>query len=58
MPLSKETFNMTIKGITRCCLGNVFESNAEVDALAESYHTCWSEMEVCVGEREGGSKLV
>ena len=39
---------MAIKGITRCCLGDVFESNEEVDALAENYHTCWREMEVCV----------
>ena len=44
--LLKEVFPMTIKGIARSCLGDVFESREEVDKLAESYHKCWSEMEV------------
>ena len=38
---------MTIKGIVRSCLGDVFESDEEVDKLAHSYHKCWNEMEVC-----------
>ena len=37
---------MTIKGIARSCLGDVFENREEVDKLAETYHKCWSEMEV------------
>ena len=39
---------MTIKGITRSCLGDVFERGDELDKLADSYHKCWSEMEVCL----------
>ena len=38
---------MTIKGIARSCLGDVFESGEELNRLAESYHKCWSEIEVC-----------
>ena len=41
-----EVFPMTIKGIARSCLGDVFENREEVDKLAETYHKCWSEMEV------------
>ena len=37
---------MTIKGIARSCLGDVFESEDELDKLAYSYHKCWAEMEV------------
>ena len=37
---------MTIKGICCSCLGDVFESGDELDRLSESYHKCWSEMEV------------
>ena len=39
---------MAIKGIARSCLGDVFESHDELDKLTESYHKCWSEMEVSV----------
>ena len=42
----KEVFPMTIKGIARSCLGNVFDSHEELDKLTESYHKCWLEMEV------------
>ena len=44
--LLKEVFPMTIKGIACSCLGDVFESREELDRLAESYHKCWSEVEV------------
>ena len=37
---------MTIKGIARSCLGDVFDSHEELDKLTESYHKCWLEMEV------------
>ena len=37
---------MTIKGIARSCLGDVFDSHEELDKLTESYHKCWTEMEV------------
>ena len=37
---------MTIKGIARSCLGDVFDSHKELDKLTESYHKCWLEMEV------------
>ena len=37
---------MTIKGIARSCFGDVFESQEELDRLAECYHKCWLEMEV------------
>ena len=39
---------MTIKGIARSCLGDVFEGREEVDKLADCYHKCWTEMEVSV----------
>ena len=44
--LMKEVFPMTIKGIAYSCLGDVFRSHEELEELAESYHKCWSEMEV------------
>ena len=44
----KEVFPMTIKGIVRSCLGDVFDSHEELDKLTESYHKCWLEMEVIV----------
>ena len=37
---------MAIKGIARSCLGDVFESDEELDKLTHSYHKCWNEMEV------------
>ena len=42
----KEVFPMTIKGIARSCLGDVFDSHEELNKLTESYHKCWLEMEV------------
>lgn len=50
----KETFPMTIRGICRSCLGDVFEGTEEVEKLADCYHKCWREMEVRrkVRERE------
>ena len=42
----KETFPMTIRGICRSCLGDVFEGTEEVEKLADCYHKCWREMEV------------
>ena len=44
--IMKEVFPMTIKGIARSCLGDVFDSHEELDKLTESYHKCWTEMEV------------
>ena len=29
---------MTIKGISRTCFGNAFNSDAEIRAMAHSYH--------------------
>ena len=46
--LMKEVFPMTIKGICRSCFCDVFESGDELDRLSESYHKCWSEMEVII----------
>ena len=37
---------MTIKGITRTCLGEMFEEESELGVLAECYHECWDELEV------------
>ena len=37
---------MSALAIFRCCLGDVFKDRAEVEALSESYHKCWNEMEV------------
>ena len=42
----KETFPMTIRGICRSCLGDVFEGAEEVEKLADCYYKCWGEMEV------------
>ena len=44
--LLKEVFRMTITGIARSCLGDVFESRKEVDKLADCYHKIWTELEV------------
>ena len=44
--LLKEVFRMTITGIIRSCLGDVFESREEVDKLADCYHKIWTEQEV------------
>ena len=44
----KEAFAMTMPAICRCCLGDVFKDRAEVEALSESHHKCWREMEVHV----------
>ena len=38
---------MAIKGICRSCFGDVFESDEKVNAVAEQYHICWREEEVC-----------
>ena len=42
----KEIFPMTIKGVVRTCLGDVFEDQNELDQLSTAYHNCWKEMEV------------
>lgn len=47
--LQDEFFPMTIKGIARTCLGDVFEGEEEVKHIATAYHT----VRVC--EDEGGS---
>ena len=55
----KEAFPMTIRGICRSCLGDVFEGTEEVEKLADCYHKCWREMEVRrkrVRGREGGQE--
>ena len=40
-------FPIAIKGITRSCLGDIFEDENELQTLTEAYHTCWRTMEVC-----------
>ena len=50
----QEVFPMTIKGIARSCLGDVFESKDELEKLAESYHKCWRTMEVWRATSVGG----
>ena len=37
--LQEEYFMMTIKGITRTCFGNAFNSEEEVRKMAKIYHT-------------------
>ena len=47
---------MTIWGICRSCLGDVFEEAGEVERLAVCYQKCWKEMEVrgtMIGRRKG-----
>lgn len=46
IPLMKEVFPLTIKGISRTCMGNVFTDDSELDQLSTAYHNCWREMEV------------
>jgi len=54
--LLKETFPMTIWGVCRSCLGDVFEGAEEVERLADCYHKCWREMEVREDDREEGGR--
>ena len=54
--LLKETFPMTIWGICRSCLGDVFEGAEEVERLTDCNHKCWREMEVREDDREEGGR--
>ena len=40
---------MTIKGITRTCYGDTFDSEEEIRKMATSYHKVLVIMCVCVG---------
>ena len=46
MGLSGAIFPMTIKGIARTCMGELFDDQSEVERLSHAYHSCWKEMEV------------
>ena len=40
------SFSMTIKGIARTCMGELFDDQSEVERLSHAFHSCWKEMEV------------
>ena len=56
LSLLNETFQMSIQGICRSCLGDVFEGAEEVERLADCYQKCWKEMEVREDDREEGGQ--
>ncbi len=45
--IRKHAFPIAIKGITRSCLGDIFENDDELRRLTDAYHICWRTMEVC-----------
>lgn len=46
IPIMKDLFPMTMKGVAVTCLGDVFENEEELDKLSTAYHKCWREIEV------------
>ncbi len=53
--IRKHAFPIAIKGITRSCLGDIFENDDELRRLTDAYHIYWRTMEVCGRECVGGS---
>ncbi len=53
LALTAEALKMSIKGITRSCLGDIFEDEKEVNSLSKNYRVCWREMEVSETETAG-----
>ncbi|XP_064390631.1 cytochrome P450 20A1-like [Halichondria panicea] len=52
--IRKHAFPIAIKGITRSCLGDIFENDDELRRLTDAYHICWRTMEE--GAPESGSE--